>query len=122
MAPSDTTIGYKVTSFLHLHNYFWYNSLVSTFTCHYLLVGTDMSQSASSSKSNMQFVDSPTVLQWKGHISTIRSAIEINEHLVKSLFDKLSNRSGPTSISVIPNFKNKIKYIYLCAPRDQSYT
>ena len=50
MTPSDTTIVYKVSSFLHLHSDFWYNSLGSTCTCHYLNVGTNMSQRASSSK------------------------------------------------------------------------
>jgi hypothetical protein len=39
------------------------------------------------------------MLHWEGHNSSIRSAIEVNEHLMKSLFDKLSNRSGHTSIS-----------------------
>ena len=49
MTPSDTTIIYKVSSFLYLHSAFWYNSLVSTCTCRYLNVGTNMSQLASSS-------------------------------------------------------------------------
>ena len=40
MTPSDMNIDYKVSSFLHLHNDFIYNSLGSTCTCHYLLVGT----------------------------------------------------------------------------------
>jgi hypothetical protein len=51
MAPSDTNIDYKVSSFLYLHSDFWYNLLGSTCTC-YLNVGTNMSQSASPSKLN----------------------------------------------------------------------
>ena len=42
MPPSDTTIVYKVSSFLYLHSDFWYNSLGSTCTCYYLLVGSDI--------------------------------------------------------------------------------
>jgi hypothetical protein len=99
MTPSDTTIDYKVRSFLHLHTNFGYNSLGSTCTCHYLNVVTNMSQSASPSKLNFRFVGSPIVLYWKGHNSSIWSAIDVNEHLMESLFNKLSNRSGPTSIS-----------------------
>jgi hypothetical protein len=99
MTPTDTTINYKVRSFLHLHSNFGYNSLGSTCTCHYLNVATNMSQSASPSKLNFWFVGSPIVLHWEGHNSSIRSAIEVNEHLMESLFDKLSNKSSPTSIS-----------------------
>jgi hypothetical protein len=99
MTPSYMTIDYKVGSFLYLHSDFWYNSLGFKCTCHYLIVGTNMSQSASPSKLNFRFVGSPIVLYWKGHNSFIRSTIEVNEHLVESLFDKLSNRSGSTSIS-----------------------
>ena len=40
MTPSDMNIDYKVSSFLHLHNDFIYNSLGSTCTYHHLLVGT----------------------------------------------------------------------------------
>jgi hypothetical protein len=98
MTPSDTTIDYKVRSFLYLHSNFGYNSLGSTCMCHYLNVGTDMSQSASPSKLNFWFVGSPAVLHCEGHNSSIRSVIEVNEHLMKRLFDKLSNRSGRTSI------------------------
>ena len=36
MTPLDTTIDYKVSSFLYLHSDFWYNSLGSTCTCHYI--------------------------------------------------------------------------------------
>jgi hypothetical protein len=39
------------------------------------------------------------VLHCKGHNSSIRSATEVNEHLMERLFDKISNRSSPTSIS-----------------------
>jgi hypothetical protein len=99
MTPSDTTIDYKVRSFLHLYSNFRYNSLGSTYICRYLNVGTNVSQSTNPSKLNFQFVGSPIVLHWEGHNSSIRSAIEVNEHLMESLFDKLSNRSGPTSIS-----------------------
>jgi hypothetical protein len=99
MTPLDTTIDYKVRSFLHLHSNFGYNSLGSTCTCYYLNVGTNVSQSTSPSKLNFQFVGSPIVLHWEGHNSSIRSAIEVNEHLMESLFDKLSNRSCSTSIS-----------------------
>ena len=62
MAPSDMTIVYKVSSFLHLHSDFWYNSLGSTCTFRYLNVGTNISQRASSSKLNFQFIGSSTVL------------------------------------------------------------
>jgi hypothetical protein len=85
------TIDYKMRSFLHLHSNFGYNSLGSTCTCRYLNVGT--------SKLNFQFVGNPIVLHWEGHNSSIQSAIEVNEHLMESLFNKLLNRSGLTSIS-----------------------
>jgi hypothetical protein len=99
MTSTDTTINYKVHLFLHLYSNFGYNSLGSTCTCPYLNVGTNVSQRTSSSKLNFQFVGSLIVLHWECHNSSIRSAIEVNEHLMESLFDKLSNRSGPTSIS-----------------------
>jgi hypothetical protein len=89
MTPSDTTIDYKLHSFLYLHSDFGYNSLGSTCTCHYFNVDTDMSQSASLSKLNFRFVGSPAVLHCEGHNSSIRSAIEVNEHLMERLFDKL---------------------------------
>jgi hypothetical protein len=92
--PTDTTIDYKVRLFLHL-----YSNFGSTCTCHYLNVGTNVSQSASPSKLKFRFVGSPIMLHWKGHNSSIQSAIEVNEHSMESLFDKLSNRSSPTSIS-----------------------
>ena len=50
MTPSDTTIAYKVTLLLLFYSEFWHNSLSSTCTCHYLLVGANISQSASPSK------------------------------------------------------------------------
>jgi hypothetical protein len=93
------TINYKVRLFLYLYSNFVYNSLDSTCTCRYLNVGTNVSQSASPSKLNFRFVGSPIVLHWEGHNSSIRSVIEVNEHSIEILFDKLSNRSGPTSIS-----------------------
>jgi hypothetical protein len=62
MTPSDTTIDYKVISFLQLHSNSWYNSLSSTCTCHYLLVGTNVSQSTSPSKLNFQFIGGLTIL------------------------------------------------------------
>jgi hypothetical protein len=95
----DTTIYYKVHSFLYLYSNFGYNSLGSTCTCRYLNVGTNVSQSASPSKLDFRFIGSPIVLHWEGHNSSIRSAIEVNDHLMESLFDNISNRSGPTSIS-----------------------
>ena len=52
MTPLDTTIDYKVSPFLHLHSDFWYDSLGSTCTCYYLLVGTNVFQSVSPSKLN----------------------------------------------------------------------
>jgi hypothetical protein len=75
MAPLDTNIDYKVSSFLYLDSDFWYNSLGSTCTCHYLNVGTNVSQHASSSKLNHRFIGSPIVLHWEDHNSSIRSAI-----------------------------------------------
>jgi hypothetical protein len=94
MAPSDMNNDYKVRSFLHLHSGFGY-----TCTCHYLIVGSNVFHNGSSSKLNFRFVGSPTVPRWEGHNSSIRSAIEVSEHLMESLFDKISNRSGPISIS-----------------------
>ena len=62
MTPSGMTIDYNVSSFLHLHSDFLYNSFGSTCTYHYLLVGTNVSQSASPSKLNFQFIGAPTIL------------------------------------------------------------
>jgi hypothetical protein len=82
MTPSDMIIDYKVRSFLYLHSNFRYNSLGSTCTCRYLNVDTNVSQSASPLKLNFRFVGSPIVLNWEAHNSSIRSAIEVNEHLM----------------------------------------
>ena len=70
MTPSDTTIDYKVNSLLPLHCDLWYNSLGSTCTCHYLIVGTNV-------KLNFQFVGRPIVNHCEGHNSIIQSAIEV---------------------------------------------
>jgi hypothetical protein len=83
MTPTDTTIDNKVHSFLYLNSNFGYNSLGFTCTCRYLNIGTNVSQSTSPSKLNFRFIGSPIVLHWKGHNSTIRSAIEVNEHLME---------------------------------------
>ena len=50
MTSSDMTVEYKVSSFLFLYSDFLYNLFGSTCTCHYLLVGANISQSASPSK------------------------------------------------------------------------
>ena len=113
MTPSDMTINYKVSSFLYFHSDFWNNSLGFIYTCHYLNVGTNMSQRASSSKLNFRFIGSSIVLHWEGHNSAIWSAIEVNEHLMESLFDKISNRSGLISISHQQGLQT-IKIFYHC--------
>ena len=59
----------------------------------------DQLWSAISSKPNIRLVGNPTVLHWEDHNSPIQSAIEISENSMESLFDKLLNRSSPTSIS-----------------------
>ena len=82
MTPSDKTIDYKVSSFLHLHSDFWYNSLRSTCTCHYLILGTNVSQTANPSKLNFQVIGSPTILHWEGHNSFIRCDFEFHENLM----------------------------------------
>jgi hypothetical protein len=46
-------------------------------------------------KHNIWFVSSLTVLYWEGHNSSNWSVIDVNEHLMKTMFDKLLNRSGP---------------------------
>jgi hypothetical protein len=103
MTPSDTTIVYKVNSFLHWHSDFWYSSLGSTCTCLYLNVGTNASQCASSSKSNFRFVGSPTVLHWERHNSSIRSAkaclISFQIDLVSSQYH-VGKTSKPSRYSV----------------------
>jgi hypothetical protein len=88
--------------FLYLYSNFGYNSLGSTCICCYLNVGTNVSQSASPSKLNFRFVGSPIMLHWEGHNSSIRSAIEVNEHLMESLFDKLSN----ITLARSPNYRH----------------
>ena len=50
MTPSDMTIAYKVRLLLLFHSDFWHNSLGSTCTYDYLLVGANISQRASPSK------------------------------------------------------------------------
>jgi hypothetical protein len=82
MTPSDTTIDYKVRSFLYLHSNFRYNLLGSSYTYHYLNVDTNVSQSVSPSKLHFRFVNSPIVLHWEAHNLSIRNAIEVNEHLI----------------------------------------
>jgi hypothetical protein len=99
MAPSAMNNDYKVRLFLHLHSGFGYNSLGSICTCHYLIVGSNVFHNGSSSKLNFWFIGSLTVPHWEGHNSSIRSAIKVNDHLMVSLFDNLSNISGPISIS-----------------------
>ena len=71
---------------------FWYNSFGSTCTYQSLIVGTNV-------KLNFRFVGRPIVNHCEDHNSVIRSAIEVHELLMEILFDKLSNKSGPTSIS-----------------------
>ena len=56
----------------------------------------DQFQSASPSKLNFQFIDGPTLLHCEGHNSFIQSEFEVSEHLIESLFDELSKRSGLT--------------------------
>jgi len=79
MTPLDITIDYEVSSFIYLYNDFWYNSLGSTCTCHYLIVDSNMPQSAGSSKLNFRYVSSPIVLYWEGHNLSIWSEIKVNE-------------------------------------------
>ena len=99
MTPSDMTIDYKVSSFLHVHGNFWYTWLDSTNTCHYLIVGTNASQSAIPSKLNIWFAGRPTILHWEGDNSFLRSEFGVNGDLMERLFYKLSNASDIISIS-----------------------
>ena len=85
-------VKYKVSSFLYLHNDFWYNSLGSTCTLTSLIVGTN-------AKLNFWFVGRLIVNHCEYHNSVVWSAIEVHELLMESLFDKHSNKSSPTSIS-----------------------
>ena len=70
-------VKYKVSSFLYLHNNFWYNSLGSTCTCQFLIVDTNV-------KLNFWFVGRLIVNHCKHHNSVIRSAIEVHELLMES--------------------------------------
>ena len=70
MTSSDMTIDYKMRLFLHVHGNFWCTSLGSTCTYHYLIVGTNASQSARPSKLNIWFAGSPIVLHWEGDNSS----------------------------------------------------
>jgi len=85
MTPLDITIDYMVSSFIYLYNDFWYNSLDLICTCHYLIVDSNMSQSASPSKLNFWYVGSPIVLYWEGHNLSILSKIKVNEHLMDQM-------------------------------------
>ena len=97
---------------LHLHSDFWYNSLDSICTYHYLFIGINMAQSASSSKLNFWFIGSPTVLHWNG-LSSIWSAIEVNEPLTENLIGKISSRSSPTSLSRRQSSKSSRYFVIL---------
>jgi len=100
MTPLDMTIdNYKLSSFIYLHNNFWYDSLGSTCICHYLLVDMNVSQSARSSMPNFQFASGPISLYWEGQNSFVQSDFEVHTYFMKILFDKLSNGSSLTSIS-----------------------
>ena len=81
-----------MSSFLYFHNDFWYNSLGFTCTYQSLIVGTN-------GKLNFWFVGRLIVNHCEHHTLVIRSSIEVHELLMERLFDKLSNKSGPTSIS-----------------------
>ena len=103
MTPLDTTIAYKVSLLLLFHSDIWYNSLGSTCTCHYLIVGTNASQSASPLKLNiwslLNIWFQVGVLHWEGDNSFIRTEFEVNGNLMERLFYKLSNASDIISIS-----------------------
>ena len=94
MTPMDMTmiVQYKVSSLLYLHNDFWYNLLGSTSTCQSLIVGTDV-------KLNFWFFGRLIVNHCEHHNLVAWSVIEVHKLLMERLFDKLSNKSGPTSIS-----------------------
>ena len=76
MTPLDTDIDYKVSLFLYLHNDFLYNLLGSTCTCLYFIEGTILFQSASSSKSNIRFVGSPTMLFTLGTLAQVGACLK----------------------------------------------
>jgi len=91
-----------------------YNSLVSTCTCHYLFVGTNVSQCAISSKLNFLFVSSLIIPYCGGHNSFIRREFKVHEYLMERIFfDNLSNISGPISISRHQGFQ-MIKTLCCC--------
>jgi hypothetical protein len=74
----------------------------------------DQSWSASSLKPNIRFTSKSIVLHWQNHNSFIRSAIEVNGHLMESLFDKIPNISSPTLIPTSPrhsNLHNKLLFL-----------
>ena len=60
------TIDYKVSSLLPLHSDLWYNSLGSTCTCHYLIVGTNV-------KLNFRFVGRSIVNHCEGVIHVLEA-------------------------------------------------
>ena len=66
---------------------------------HYLFIDTDVPQSTSPSKLKSQFVGVQTLHHCNDHNYFIWNVIEVNEHLMESLFDKLSNGSSLTSRS-----------------------
>ena len=80
----------------------------------------NMSQNASPSKLNFRFVDSPIVFYWEGHNTSMQSEIDVNEHLMESLFDKISNRSSPTSMSHQKGLQIIIIFLSLFLPRATS--
>ena len=86
----DTTmiVKYKVSSFLYLHNDFWYNSLGSTCTCQSLIVGPNV-------KLNFRFAGRPIVNHCEGHNSVIRSAIEV--HAFKQIWSHVNISSVRSS-------------------------
>jgi hypothetical protein len=112
MTPIDMPMKVKdkVSSFLCLHNDITKNLLLPNiyilnvlrnimdddreWICH----EQDQSQSASPSKLNIRFASNTTLPYWEGH-NSICCEFEVHEHLMKSLFHKLSNGSGFTSRS-----------------------
>jgi hypothetical protein len=67
---------------------------MSLFECRYKCVSK-----CKSIKVKLLVRQQPDSASLGSHNSSIRSAIEVNEHLMESLFDNISNRSVPTSIS-----------------------
>jgi hypothetical protein len=70
----------------------------------------DASWGTRPSKHNIRFAGSPIVFRWKGHTSSIQSAIEIHEHLMESFFNMLSNGSNLTSVS----HQGGLQIIWIC--------